>query len=136
MFLKTVSLRSDNCSTSPGQLFDIVRNSCSASFGITVCHHRNTQSTACWRGYIGIWEIKDGKLYLKDLIGRYKKVSKEPIFLEWFSDVLIIPQGKILCYIHIGFETVYEKELHMVVKKGRLVQQLEICNAQKKLDQH
>jgi len=36
----------------------------------------------------------------------------------------------------MGFETVYEKELHMVVKKGRLVQQLEICNAQKKLDQH
>jgi hypothetical protein len=43
MFLQTASLRSDNCSPSPGQLFAIVRNGCSASFGITVRHHRNTQ---------------------------------------------------------------------------------------------
>ena len=93
-------------------------------------------STACWRGYIGTWEIKDCKFYLKDVIGRFKKISKEPIFLEWFSDVLIVPQGKILCYIHMGFETVYEKELHIVIKKGRVVQQVEICNAQKQLDRH
>ena len=44
MFLQTASLRSDNCSPSPGQLFAIVRNGCSASFGITVRHHRNTQN--------------------------------------------------------------------------------------------
>jgi hypothetical protein len=42
MFLKTASLCSDNCSPSPGQLFVIVRNGCSASFGITVRYHRNT----------------------------------------------------------------------------------------------
>jgi hypothetical protein len=43
MFLQTASLRSDNCSPSPGHLFGIVRNDCSASFGIIVRHHRNTQ---------------------------------------------------------------------------------------------
>jgi hypothetical protein len=44
MFLQTASLRSDNCSPSRGQLFAIVRNGCSASFGITVRDHRNTQA--------------------------------------------------------------------------------------------
>ena len=91
-------------------------------------------STACWRSYIGTWEIKDGKFYLIDVVGRYRKVSKEPIFLEWFSDVLIVPKGKIIRYIHMGFKTVYEKEAHIVIKKGRVVQQVEINNVQKRLD--
>ena len=26
-------------------------------------------STACWRRYIGTWEIKDGRLYLNELVG-------------------------------------------------------------------
>jgi hypothetical protein len=93
-------------------------------------------STACWRGYIGTWEIKDGRFYLNDVVGRYKKVSKKPLFLEWFSDVLIVPKGKILCYVHMGFESVYEEEVHIVIKKGSVVKEIEICNGKKQYDRH
>jgi len=27
----------------------------------------SSPSTGCWRGYIGTWELEEGKLYLKDL---------------------------------------------------------------------
>ena len=50
-------------------------------------------STACWRGYIGTWEIKDGQFYLVNLVGRYK-VEGEPILADWFSGVIRIPQGE------------------------------------------
>ena len=36
-------------------------------------------STACWRRYIGTWEIKDGKFYLTELVGRFRIVGKTPI---------------------------------------------------------
>ena len=92
------------------------------------------QSTACWRGYIGTWEIKDCKFYLNDIVGRYKKVSKEPLFLESFSDVLIVPKGKKFCKIHMGFETLFKKKLHIVIKKGNVIQQVEICDVGKLSD--
>ena len=53
-------------------------------------------STACWRQYIGTWEIKDGKLYLVDIIGKYKKIGDEPIFADWFTGRLKIPMGEIV----------------------------------------
>jgi len=93
-------------------------------------------STACWRGYIGTWEITDCKFYLKDIVGRYKKVSDEPLFLKWFSDVLIVPKGKVLCYVHMGFQTVYEKEVHIEIKKGHVIRQVEICNVKKQFYRH
>ena len=93
-------------------------------------------STACWRGYIGTWEITDCKFYLNDIVGRYQKVSNEPLFLEWFSDVLIVPKGKVLCYVHMGFQTVYEKEVHIEIKKGHVIRQVEICNVKKQFYRH
>ena len=50
-------------------------------------------STACWRNYIGTWEIKDGKFYLKDLKGRIKLKKKGPVHATWFSGVLSVPEG-------------------------------------------
>ena len=62
MYLQTASLRSDNCSPSPGQLFGIVRNGCPASFGITVRHHRNTHSRAHLRQLPNIYRIEKKKI--------------------------------------------------------------------------
>ena len=49
--------------------------------------HDGQLSTACWRGYIATWEIKDGRLYLVELSDRYtyRLEGEEPIFAEWFS---------------------------------------------------
>ncbi len=78
-------------------------------------------STACWRGYIATWAIREGRLYLVDIAGRYKLASEEPIFADWVSGVLRVPRGKVARYAHMGFATVYESELHITVEKGQVV---------------
>jgi hypothetical protein len=42
----------------------------------------------------------------------------EPLFAEWVSGVLRIPRGELLQYVHMGFESVYERELHLRVEAG------------------
>ena len=87
-----------------------------------------THSTACWRGYIGTWEIKDGKFYLKDLNGAVKLAKKGPIFASWFTGVLRVPQGEMLQYVHMGFATRYEKELRIKIEEGIVTDESVIDN--------
>lgn len=75
-------------------------------------------STACWRGYRGTWEIKDGRLSLIAIEGRYELKGEEPLFADWFTGVLRIPRGEMIAYVHMGFGSVFEEELHIVVERG------------------
>jgi hypothetical protein len=47
-------------------------------------------SSACGRGYIGSWEIKDGRLYLLKLERDYELEGNEPLFAEWVTAELHI----------------------------------------------
>ena len=47
-------------------------------------------SSACWRGYVGTWEIKDGRLYLLKLDRDYELEGNEPLFADWVSEELTI----------------------------------------------
>lgn len=85
-------------------------------------------STACWRKYIGTWEIKDGKLYLIDIIGRFKKLTDEPIFADWFTGEIKIPKGPMVEYIHMGFESKFKKELHLKIENGVVVEEILVEN--------
>jgi hypothetical protein len=85
-------------------------------------------TTACWRNYIGTWKIKGRKLYLVRLRGRYKIANNRPIFAEWVDHELIIPQGKMLKYVHLGFESKYEKEIRIKIKKGIVIERYTIDN--------
>ena len=80
--------------------------------------HRLVLSTACWREYIGTWEIKSEKFYLVKLEGRFKLLTDHPILADWFTGVIRIPQGKLLHYVHMGFASVYEQELHLKIEAG------------------
>lgn len=91
-------------------------------------------STACWRRYQGVWEIREGRLYLVDLRGCFRLGEGEPIFAEWFSGILRIPRGEILRYVHMGFETVYEQDLLIEIDKGVVVARRVIDNRGKKPD--
>ncbi len=75
-------------------------------------------STACWLGYRGSWSIRRGKLYLTKLEGRFRLDGKDAIFADWVTGELHIPQGKVLDYIHMGFDTVYEEEIIFSLEKG------------------
>lgn len=108
-------------------------------------HERPTfapQSTANWRKYIAGWEIRDGKLYLTDIAAELCRDpppmgqcthrtpftladlvhSKKPgkVFAEWYTGVLRVPMGEMLKYTHMGYESVYEFDLLIVVENGKV----------------
>ncbi|RTZ96680.1 MAG: hypothetical protein DSY90_09750 [Deltaproteobacteria bacterium] len=91
-------------------------------------------STACWRQYIGTWEIRDNKFYLVKLKGKYRLKSKTPVLAEWFTGTLRIPRGKILEYVHMGYGSVYEKELHIKIRNGIVIKTRTIDNRNKDMD--
>lgn len=45
-------------------------------------------STACWRQYIATWEIRDGRLYLRSIRGRYAMLGGQEIWASWYSGEL------------------------------------------------
>lgn len=80
-------------------------------------------STACWRRYISTWEIKDNKFYLVDIIGIYKLIDDLPILADWFSGVIKVPGGDLLSLnVQMGFKLEYEKELHLKIDRGKVVE--------------
>ena len=92
-------------------------------------------STACWRGYQGAWEIKDGKFYLVSLRGRFHLQGEEPLLADWFSGVLRISRGALLQYVHMGFGSVYEEEVHVRIERGQVVASHLVNNRGKKQDE-
>lgn len=78
-------------------------------------------STGCWRRYQGSWEIRDNKLYLVGIKGRFVLSPGEPLFADWFTGTLRVPQGELVEYVHMGFGSVYAEELHIRVENGEVV---------------
>jgi hypothetical protein len=95
-------------------------------------------STACRRGYIGTWEIVEDKLFLKDLKGYPEENKKytmnnlfpnqKEVFAKWFTGEIKMPQGKMLHYEHLGYCSIFEKDLFLGFKKGELVNKREVDN--------
>jgi hypothetical protein len=90
--------------------------------------------TACWRGYVAKWELRNGRFYLREIRGKYELTGDEPLFADWFSGVLRIPRGQLLQYVHMGFASVYEEELHIKIERGMVVKSRVIDNRDKKWD--
>ena len=85
-------------------------------------------SSACWRQYIGTWEIKDGKVYLVNILGRYKLLENTGIYADWFTGIIRIPQGEVLKYVHMGYGSIYEHEIHIKIEKGMVIESQTIDN--------
>jgi hypothetical protein len=87
-------------------------------------------STALWRGYVGLWEYKNNKLYLVDIYacgeksmsikGAIFKNSVEPIIASWYTGSLFIQKGKMIKYHHSGYDRIYEREIVADVDKGEI----------------
>lgn len=91
-------------------------------------------STACWRRYLGTWELRDGHLYLVALEGRYALTGDGPLAADWFTGVLRVQQGEMLHYVHMGFGSVFERELHIRIERGRETGRRVIDNRGKSFD--
>lgn len=86
--------------------------------------------TACWRGYIGYWELKNDSLYLIELQGDSTSIdlslifqdreTKDKIFADWYDNSILNPYGKLLHYEHMGYSSIYEFEREFVFANGIL----------------
>lgn len=113
-----------------------------------IIHRRDIQfvapSTLCYRGYFGTWEIKEGKLYLihlKAYIKGYEKVGVDYLFpgqseafASWFTGEIRIPTGKLLKYVHSGYESIFQKELLLFFLEGKFCGSEERLNHRKYID--
>jgi len=95
--------------------------------------------TALWRGYVGSWEIVDERLYLIGLDGTLEGGAKaslasvfpgfpDRVFAHWYSGTIRIPQGKQLKYVHMGYESTFERDLFLDVDRGLVVSTRERLN--------
>lgn len=89
-------------------------------------------SSACWRNYVGKWDIAYDRLYLIGIdawyvdgtevtLGTLFPGAKDYVFAKWYTGVLNVAQGKMLHYVHMGYESVFESDLLISVKNGVVV---------------
>jgi hypothetical protein len=111
-------------------------------------------STGNWRGYVAYWEIEGDRLYLRGIDAwvctfqefvknQCKKADLKELFGEkcvngkveanWFSGELNIPDGKRLEYVHMGYGSVYEREIILTVESGKVAKKRVVDNTNKKL---
>jgi hypothetical protein len=109
-------------------------------------------STGNWRGYTAIWEVEGDSLLLrgvdswlcdprdsencrradlKELFG--EKLRGNRVEATWFSGELRIPDGKMLQYVHMGYGSVYERDIILTVRAGRITNKSVVDNTKRKL---
>ena len=100
--------------------------------------------TACYRGYMGSWAIKDNILYLTKIeVGGppfatfkdWRKMfdnKKGDIKAEWFSGLLRVPKGEVLEYVHGGYGSKYESDLFITIDKGNVIKEEVVQNYQQR----
>jgi len=106
------------------------------------------KSTAVSRGYLALWEIARGRLYLTRLLASLPDGSPASVdalfenytdqffasvkayapenagpgrFAFWYSGPLICPLGKMLVYKHYGYGSIFERELVLCIREGYLI---------------
>ncbi len=101
----------------------------------------DVQLTSLWRGYIAVWNIDDDRLSLVDVAVRRIRVGDEDSWLmetesvlsavfpgqdsvpaTWYTGYLIVPDGKRIEYVHMGYGSLYKRYIVLTVRKGTVTQ--------------
>ena len=113
-------------------------------------------ASSAWRGYVATWEIIAGRLYLSKVdswfCGRYskshpnqgchrvtlrelfgKKVVNGRVLASWVSHRLRVPDGKEIQYVHMGYGSIYERDIFFEVQAGKVLKQEIVDNTNRKL---
>ena len=96
-------------------------------------------SSALCRGYVATFEIVNSELYLKNIEievrdttskdnfkTTWKSVTNEvfpaqrKIKVDWLTGLLVVPHGKLVNYVHMGYGSTYEKYILLEVEEGNL----------------
>jgi hypothetical protein len=97
---------------------------------IDLRRHGTRESTGLYRGYQGVWEIADERLYLIGLLDAGDcphdpaivfGQRRLPIAADWFSGRLEVGQGAALTCFHMGWGHEYSTLLRLYLKDGRVM---------------
>ena len=112
---------------------------------------RMVTSTALWRGYVATFALENDLLVLRDFevlqsTGDPKDFDAELVsqidqyfatpdsrVLDWYSGIMVIPQGEMVHYVHMGYSSVYESYLLLRIENGR-IKEIATFNADEFLD--
>ncbi|MDP5138604.1 hypothetical protein ORJ04_21895 [Rheinheimera baltica] len=100
-----------------------------------------------WRGYLATWEIKNESLVLVNMTieidsdpskdKRERRCIIETVFPEkkqvvadWFNGALIIPDGEMTNYVHMGYGSTYEKYQIINIKSGSVIGHLNMSHSE------
>ena len=97
-------------------------------------------SSALWRGYVATFEIRDSQLIVKDIeiqiwdttSGKNNDIKwksvlnevfheKKDMKVDWLTGLLVLPYGKIVNYVHMGYGSTYENYYLLEIDKGDFV---------------
>jgi hypothetical protein len=100
------------------------------------------RSSALWRGYVATFEIIDNQLFLKDIVIQYRDTTskgsnnsnwksvlnevftdQKNIQVDWYTGLLVLPQGKVVNYVHMGYGSTYQHYTILEFNKGVLTQE-------------
>ena len=107
------------------------------------------QSTANWGGYVGYWSVcgdmlvldsirvelvKDGECvdatlprsFIQQVFKAYE--DKGIVMARWYSGTLRLACGKMIRYVHAGWDRNYETEMELTVRNGSVVDSIEYHN--------
>lgn len=92
-----------------------------------------------WRGYVAKWAVTDGRLTLTDVTVLVEAEDdemaeksilgdlfpgKSRIVADWYSGALIVPDGNMVEYVHMGYGSTYDHYQVLRVASGRVIEQL------------
>lgn len=99
-------------------------------------------SSALWRGYVATFEVKDNQLFLKDIEIQYSDTTSKESYttkwrsvmteifpdqkelkIDWLTGILVMPYGKLVNYVHMGYGSTYENYILLEFDKGDLKQE-------------
>lgn len=98
-------------------------------------------SSACWRGYVGTWVIENDRLFLLKITTRFQNEAEllslndlfpgyeDKVFAHWFSGVLRCSQGECIKYVHMGYQSIYEADLFIQIRRGIVIAKEVIKNS-------
>src|SRR5215203_741588 len=105
-------------------------------------------SSALWRGYVATFEIASGELRLRDIQIMVRKEGSESfetewksalgdvipkgqmLKIDWFTGLLVLPYGKIVNYVHMGYGSTYESYILLEITAGAMGRSKQFSNSE------
>jgi hypothetical protein len=100
-----------------------------------------SQLTSLWRGYVAKWDIVDDMLSLADITVRQIRFvdgeswpietasvlsevfpRQDSVPATWYTGYIIVPDGKRIEYVHMGYGSTYKRYIVLTVREGRVTQ--------------